>query len=49
MFLFKQTNRKRVRISGYELWEIDNDGLIAESVRRQDFEDITGRQTPTLI
>jgi predicted ester cyclase len=22
---------KRVRISGYELWEIDNDGLIAES------------------
>jgi hypothetical protein len=31
MFLFKQTNRKRVRISGYELWEIDNDGLIAES------------------
>ena len=23
--------RKRVRISGYELWKIDNDGLIAES------------------
>jgi predicted ester cyclase len=22
---------KRVRISGYELWEIDNDGLIAQS------------------
>jgi steroid delta-isomerase-like uncharacterized protein len=22
---------KRVRISGYELWKIDNDGLIAES------------------
>ena len=22
---------KRVRISGYELWQIDNDGLIAES------------------
>ncbi len=23
--------RKRVRISGYEVWKIDNDGLIAES------------------
>jgi steroid delta-isomerase-like uncharacterized protein len=23
---------KRVRISGYELWKIDNDGLIAESL-----------------
>ena len=23
--------RKRVRISGYELWKIDNDGLIGES------------------
>jgi hypothetical protein len=23
--------RKRVRNSGYELWKIDNDGLIAES------------------
>jgi len=23
--------RNRVRISGYELWKIDNDGLIAES------------------
>ena len=23
--------RKRVRISGYELWKIDNDGLIRES------------------
>jgi uncharacterized protein (TIGR02246 family) len=23
--------KKRVRISGYELWKIDNDGLIAES------------------
>jgi predicted ester cyclase len=22
---------KRVRISGYELWKIDNDGLVAES------------------
>jgi len=22
---------KRVRISGYELWKLDNDGLIAES------------------
>ena len=22
---------KRLRISGYELWKIDNDGLIAES------------------
>jgi len=31
MFLFKLTDRKRVRSSGYELWEIDNDGLIAES------------------
>jgi hypothetical protein len=41
MFLFKLTDLKRVRSSGYELWEIDNDGLIAESVRRQDFEDIS--------
>jgi predicted ester cyclase len=24
-------NENRVRISGYELWKIDNDGLIAES------------------
>jgi len=24
-------SRKRVRISGYELWKIDNEGLIAES------------------
>ena len=31
MFLFKPTNGKRVRISGYELWKIDDDGLIAES------------------
>ena len=31
MFLFKLTNGKRVRISGYDLWKIDNDGLIAES------------------
>ncbi len=30
MFLFKLTDLKRVRSSGYELWEIDNDGLIAE-------------------
>ena len=27
---------KRVRISGYELWKIDNDGLIAESKGRFD-------------
>jgi len=27
---------KRVRISGYELWEIDNDGLIAKSKGRFD-------------
>jgi hypothetical protein len=31
MFLFKLTDLKRVRISGYELWKIDNDGLIGES------------------
>jgi predicted ester cyclase len=31
MFLFKLINGKCVRISGYELWKIDNDGLIAES------------------
>jgi hypothetical protein len=31
MFLFKLADLKRVRISGYELWKIDNDGLIAES------------------
>jgi predicted ester cyclase len=31
MFLFKLTDGKRVRVSGYELWEIDNDGLIAET------------------
>lgn len=42
MFLFKLIDLKRVRISGYELWEIDNDGLIAESVRRQNFEAIDG-------
>ena len=29
MFVFKLANGKRVRISGYELWKIDNDGLIA--------------------
>jgi hypothetical protein len=28
---FNLTPGKRVRISGYELWKIDNDGLIAES------------------
>jgi steroid delta-isomerase-like uncharacterized protein len=27
---------KRVRISGYELWQIDNDGLISESKGRFD-------------
>jgi uncharacterized protein (TIGR02246 family) len=27
---------KRVRVSGYELWKIDNDGLIAESKGRFD-------------
>jgi hypothetical protein len=26
----KTAKRKRVRVSGYELWKIDNDGLIAE-------------------
>jgi hypothetical protein len=31
MFLFKLTDLKRVRVSDYELWKIDNDGLIAES------------------
>ncbi len=30
---------KRVRISGYELWEIDNDGLIAESKGHFDSDD----------
>ena len=30
---------KRVRISGYELWKIDNDGLIAESKGHFDAED----------
>ena len=29
----------RVRISGYELWKIDNDGLIAESKGHFDAED----------
>jgi hypothetical protein len=48
-FLFKLTDRKRVRMSGYEVWKIDNDGLIAESVRRQDFEDISRRQTSARI
>jgi nuclear transport factor 2 (NTF2) superfamily protein len=28
MFLFKLTNGKCIRISGHELWQIDNDGLI---------------------
>lgn len=27
---------KRVRMSGYELWKIDHDGLIAESTGRFD-------------
>lgn len=31
MFLFKLSDLKRVRISSYELWKIDNNGLIAES------------------
>jgi hypothetical protein len=31
MFLFNLTDVKRVRSSGYELWEIDDAGLIAES------------------
>jgi len=31
MFLLELTNGKCVRISGCELWKIDNDGLIAES------------------
>jgi predicted ester cyclase len=30
---------KRVRISGYELWKIDNDGLIAESKGNVDAAD----------
>ena len=30
---------KKVRISGYELWKIDNDGLIAESEGNFDAED----------
>ncbi|HMF81587.1 MAG TPA: hypothetical protein VK562_09345, partial [Candidatus Acidoferrum sp.] len=30
-FLFKLTNRKCIRISGYELWKIENDGLIVKS------------------
>jgi hypothetical protein len=35
--------RKKVRISGYELWKIDNDGLIAESKGHFDAADY-GRQ-----
>ena len=31
MFLFKLTDLTRVRSSSYEVREIDNDGLIAES------------------
>jgi len=31
MFVFKLANGKCVRISGYELWKIDKDGLIGES------------------
>jgi hypothetical protein len=31
MFLFELTDRKRVRIGGYELWKIDDAGWIAES------------------
>jgi hypothetical protein len=37
-FLFQLTNEKRVRFSGYEQFKIDNDGLIAESVRQQDLK-----------
>jgi nuclear transport factor 2 (NTF2) superfamily protein len=33
----------RVRISGYELWRIDNDGLIAESQGRFDAQDYESR------
>jgi predicted ester cyclase len=32
-------NGNRVRISGYELWKIDNDGLIAESKGHFDADD----------
>ena len=31
MFLFQLTDLKRVRSSGYELLEIDSDGLLGES------------------
>lgn len=31
MFLFRLTDLKCIRRSGYELWKIDNNGLIAES------------------
>jgi SnoaL-like domain len=34
-------NGNRVRISGYELWRIDNDGLIAESKGHFDAADYT--------
>src|SRR5205814_5528612 len=30
MFLFQLTNRKRIRISGCELWKIDNDGSLSD-------------------
>jgi hypothetical protein len=32
MFLFKLTSGKRLYVSGYELWKIENDGLIGESL-----------------
>ena len=32
-------NGNKVRISGYELWKIDNDGLIAESLGHFDAAD----------
>jgi len=41
---------KPIRISGYELWKIDNDGLIAESHGHFDAADyqrqLTGRRSP---
>jgi hypothetical protein len=39
MFLFELTDRKRVRSSGYELWKIDDAGLIAESSGHFDVAD----------
>jgi predicted ester cyclase len=45
MFLLKLTNGKRVRISGYELWKIDNAGLIAESKGHFDSAEYERQQT----